>query len=504
MLIYNLALNKYDSFFIHNRSLGTKSTKNLSLTSLKNTHIPNIRNYATLRGQYKDFFIIYQSFIDWSANNKPEKHTIKDWIDYPFSLEVFQEHAKEKPYLLNKLCSPYQFSKESLEQEIITPRKKILFVYVIDAYYSSFRELFKLSYENLSQDFTDYLNYVIECKPLKKNNIFSLVIEDWEDLTKHPSKEELREFKELYSSILFKSPVPSYSNGYGVAGANEVPLGESCEHYYDHLYNKLDICEIRKYLELYLKELRSTNPEKEFYYLLLPHRIPFHHVITNSIFDKDVSVISCELQNLQESLYYHSLRSSREITFENKIIQSSEHMIKCIKNNLDKFLAQDFSNYRPKLFIILASEARADMEIYLSDVYRNPAPYQEFRFQFLEYLDSVINKKSLSLLNTFAEVTHYENEKLNFDQWFEKHYLKSRHSSWVLWDKEEKNKFKLENCEELEKEYPLFCLFDKAEKERTQLINHYMEKLQKVLPEKVINYIVIPYTTLHQEYYMIL
>ncbi len=511
MLINNLVLNKYFFNEIYNRNLGIIHTRDLLNKQIKLT---NIRNYATLEGQYKNFFIVYETFVLNRATQRDWKNQCELKYQYPLSLEILQEYGEEYESIFDKNSSAYPFSKDSLQLELLAPRKKILFIYVIDGYYSSFKELCKLSYENLSQELTEYLNHAIECsQPPPKKNIFSQVEKDWEDLSKQPNKIELREFKEFYPSESFKTSLAWFQE-FREREYSEVPLEESFNRYYDRLFSKLDVWKIRKKVEQYLKLLRSSQPEKEFYYALLPYRIPFHHLITNSIFEKDLSVINWELQSLQESCYHNSLWQAKKITYENKIIQIAEYIMKCIKNNLDKLLAQDFSIYNEKIFIIFALEAPIETLYYFDEVTRVSASYQEFRLEYLEYLDSAIKKKPLNLPytskdyhalsrksfpkdlplpNPFGFITKYWNDEVNFDEWVKSY-------SQTLFDRD-----KVAYQKELEKDYNWFCLLQKVEKEKINLIHQYMENLKKALPEKVINYIIIPYSdTDDHQYYMIL
>jgi hypothetical protein len=99
-------------------------------------------------------------------------------------------------------------------------KRKVLIIFEIDAYYSSFREVFNIKYEKFSSDFAEYvmstLNPDIRRKGLGEN-IFTKINDDWYN-TQWPQESEpepealaaVDEFVQLYKKPMGVPGVPSF------------------------------------------------------------------------------------------------------------------------------------------------------------------------------------------------------------------------------------------------------------------------------------------------------
>src|SRR5271154_751111 len=195
----------------------------------------------------KDKFSNEFGFYYREMVNSPEFNISKRLDDY----------AEE----LHKLVGPYCEKQQQQEQQPVDAclgpttieNKKILIVFVIDAFYISFTDVLKIEYEKFTRDFSEYLEYTVDPnKRVSNENTFAKINKDWYTQSE-PTDAQI----DLYFNT-FKALNPDRISTYP-------PFRNTVE--------------IRNNIDKFVKNIKKLHPEKMFYYVVLPLNIRFRYVM---------------------------------------------------------------------------------------------------------------------------------------------------------------------------------------------------------------------------------
>jgi hypothetical protein len=348
---------------------------------------------------------------------------------------VYQEIVPSEEYtdfnFISRLDDYYAYGLDSKILEL--NRKRILLLFVINAYYPSFREIMKTEYKKFSEDFSEYLDSAINNKILREDNIFAIMNKDWYNAT-NQGNNSIEEFDKEYNVF------PSQQMIMYVEPKSKTVRLTSDD---------------RKYIDETVKKFKERYSEKIFYSAVVPYKIPFQYVITSKILDEEFSVVywqmPCHIDDWEvaNSGFRHGAEIKEKECYESYM------------NNLKKLLSYDFGlNSRKKILIIFiydgywyAQQGMAENE-YLG-------VYEKYRVEFREYLESVINNQPLPINNNFTDMN---------EGWYSE---------------------PLGNINNTEKR-PVWKVIRNLTMETRKLIDEYVEKLRKEHKEKSFYHMVVP------------
>jgi hypothetical protein len=337
-------------------------------------------------------------------------------------------------------------------------KNKILIIFVIDAFYPSFKNVLKINYDKFCGDFSEYVESEINKKPLRKKNIFAVMNADWyiPNKQRRNKRKLIKEFVKHYGEASPWNRYPPFTKKFVRKDIDEFVLKIKTRYSTSSSMTTSSI-------------INPTNftKHKGFFYIVLPYRIPFEYVLNIGTDPGKNRKNRVSSQDRGYSLVSWSIE--HEVIYE---WDSVAEAVKKVTKNLDNLLSYDFTGYHETILIIFIFRAYNDRHEF---TYDNEVLglYSNFRRDFREYLNHAVHDSKLSEDNYFWEI---DKAWYNYPVWgpgtFDGRSSRRNHPFWEL--------------------------VTKSTMEARKLIDETVEKLRKRHPQKRFRYIVLPESDMYK------